>query len=75
MTKHRNHDATCETCGETYECDEGFSCPSKMCDGCGEKMNALQPAAQDLVEILLKRIVSLEAKVKELESRVVALDG
>jgi hypothetical protein len=57
---HRDHDVRCQICEETYCCDEGFSCPSKMCDSCGEKMNALQPAAQDLFEILLKRVVRLE---------------
>ncbi len=39
---HRDHEVVCDVCGETFFCDEGFSCPSRMCDSCGDKMNELQ---------------------------------
>ena len=59
---HKGHDAVCQICEEAYECLDGFSCPSKTCDSCGEKMNSLQPAAQDLFEIVLRRIARLEGR-------------
>lgn len=61
-SSHDHKDVRCDVCGEEFWCVDGFSCHSRVCDYCGEKMNELQPAARDLIEILLHRIVKLERK-------------